>query len=74
MIPYQNNKKLITRQATTVSCEFNCCGMFYLPFLVLTSVTNLSVSGMACDKLKDALTLMEELPAKRIRKKTNVTG
>ena len=45
--------------------------MLYLPFLVLTSVTNLSVSGKSRDKLKDALTPMEELPAKRVRKKTN---
>ena len=41
-------------------------------FLFVTSVTNLSVSGRAKDKLKDALTPVEELPAKRVRRKTAI--
>ena len=53
-----------------VICLDLSCEMLYLPFLVVTSVLNLSLSGKAQDKLKDALTPSEELPLKRTRRKT----
>ena len=41
-----------------------------LSISLVTSVRNLSVSGRAKDKLKDALTPVEELLAKRVCRKT----